>query len=81
MCGKALQMEHVMSAMTRAVNFIRAKGLNHRQFKAFLSELGTEHGGLPYHTEVRWLGQGKVLQRCFQLREEIRLFLDSKGKP
>lgn len=80
LCGKALKMEHVMSTITRAVNFIRAKGLNHRQFKAFLSELETEHGDLPYHTEVRWLSQGKVLQRCFELREEICLFLDSKGK-
>lgn len=80
LCGKALKMEHVMSTITRAVNFIRAKGLNHRQFKAFLSELEAEHGDLPYHTEVRWLSQGKVLQRCFELREEICLFLDSKGK-
>uniref|UniRef100_A0A8K9WVF7 SPIN-DOC-like zinc-finger domain-containing protein n=1 Tax=Oncorhynchus mykiss TaxID=8022 RepID=A0A8K9WVF7_ONCMY len=80
LCGKALKMEHVMSIITRTVNFIRAKGLNHRQFKAFLTELETEHGDLPYHTEVRWLSQGKVLQRCFELREEICLFLDSKGK-
>nr|XP_061800942.1 general transcription factor II-I repeat domain-containing protein 2-like [Nerophis lumbriciformis] len=80
LCGKALKMEHVMSTITRAVNIIRAKGLNHRQFKAFLSELETEHGDLPYHNEVRWLSQGKVLQRCFELREEICLFLDSKGK-
>ena len=80
LCGKALKMEHVMSTITRAVNFIRAKGLNHRQFKAFLSELETEHGDLLYHTEVRWLSQGKVLQRCFELHEKICLFLDSKGK-
>ncbi|KAL3992366.1 KRAB domain-containing zinc finger protein [Sarotherodon galilaeus] len=68
LCGKALKMEHVMTIITRAVNFIRAKGLNHRQFKAFLGELDTEYGDLPYHTDVRWLSQGKVLQRCFDAR-------------
>ncbi|XP_076135597.1 general transcription factor II-I repeat domain-containing protein 2, partial [Alosa pseudoharengus] len=80
LCGKALKIEHVLSILTRAVNFIRAKGLNHRQFKALLDELDTEHGDLPYHTNVRWLSQGKVLQRCFELHEEICLFMESKGK-
>ena len=80
LCGKALKKEHVMSTITRAVNFIRARGLNHRQFKAFLGELDTEYGDLPYHTEVRWLSQGQVLQRCFELCEEICLFMESKGK-
>lgn len=80
LCGKALKMEHVMSTITRAVKFIRAKGLNHRQFKAFLGELDTEYGDLPYHTEVRWLSHRKVLQRCFELCEEICLFMESKGK-
>lgn len=79
LCGKALKMEHVMSIITLAVNFIRAKGLNHRQFKSFLKELSAEHGDLPYHTEVRWLSQGKVLEIFFQLREEICEFMESKG--
>lgn len=69
-----------MNIITRAVFFIRAKGLNHRQFKPFLGELYTEYGDVPYHTDVRWLSQGKVLQRCFELREEICLFMESKGK-
>ncbi|XP_029698683.1 general transcription factor II-I repeat domain-containing protein 2-like [Takifugu rubripes] len=80
LCGKALQMEHVMSSMKRVVNFIRAKGLNHRQFKSFLEELDLEYRDVPYHTEVRWPSRGKVLNRCFELREEICQFMENKGK-
>ena len=69
-----------MSTITRVVNLIRAKGLNHRQFKSFLEEIGSEHRDVPYHTEVRCLSRGKVLNRCFELREEICQFMESKGK-
>ena len=69
-----------MSTITRVVNLIRAKGLYHRQFKSFLEEIGSEYRDVPYHTEVRWLSQGKVLNRCFELREEICQFMESKGK-
>lgn len=80
LCGKALQMEHVMSSIKGAVNFIRAKGLNHRQFKSFLEELDSEYRDVPYHTEVRWLSRGKVLNRCFELREEICQLWRTKGR-
>ena len=69
-----------MSTIIRVVNLIRAKGLNHRQFKSFLEEIGLEYRDVPYHTEVRWLSRGEVLNRCFELREEICQFMESKGK-
>ncbi|XP_061765856.1 general transcription factor II-I repeat domain-containing protein 2-like [Nerophis ophidion] len=80
LCAKALKMEHVMTTVTKVVNFIRAKSLNHRQFKSFLDEFGSKQTDVPCHTEVRWLSRGKVLNRFFELREEICQFLQSKGK-
>ncbi|XP_060765882.1 general transcription factor II-I repeat domain-containing protein 2A-like [Neoarius graeffei] len=79
LCCKSLKMEHVMSVIA-TVNFIRARGLNHRQFDAFLSE-NDIHQGLPYHTDVRWLSRGAVLKRFYKLRKEIAEFMQAKGKP
>jgi hypothetical protein len=55
----------------------------HRLFQEFLRENETEYGDLIYHTEIRWLSRGNVLQRFFILRSEIREFLqkDRKEKP
>ncbi|XP_047501195.1 general transcription factor II-I repeat domain-containing protein 2-like [Penaeus chinensis] len=69
-----------MEVVVRTVNFIRSRGLNHRQFDSHLREKDHNYG-LPDHTEVRWLSQGAVLRRFFDLREEIKQFMEKKGKP
>jgi len=61
LCGKGLEIAHVIGTITRAVNVIRVR--YHSQFKMFLEELNAERGDLSYHREVRWLKQGKVLKR------------------
>ena len=35
---------------------------------------------LLFHTSVRWLSKGNPLARVYDVREEVRLFLESHGK-
>ena len=78
LCKVALDFKHVIDPVVSAVNIIRVRGLNHRQFKSFLEDLESEHSDVLYHTNVRWLSLGKVLKRVWNLRDEIVLFLEMK---
>ena len=57
LCGKSL---NVMGPVIEAVNFIRARGLNHRQLQKFLDDFDTKHQDLAYFSEVRWLSKGSM---------------------
>ena len=74
LCAKSLKFKHVMGPVIKAVNFIRARGLNHRQFQKFLDDLDTEHQDLAHFSEVRWLSKGSMLRRFYELRKEVPLF-------
>ncbi|XP_056123046.1 general transcription factor II-I repeat domain-containing protein 2-like [Rhinichthys klamathensis goyatoka] len=80
LCGKVLGMGHVMTVVNKTVNFIRSRGLNHRQFRALLEAESSVHEDVPYYTEVRWLSRGKVLRRFYDTRIEIASFMESKQK-
>ena len=69
-----------MEVVVKSVNFICARGLNHRQFDNLLSNEDANHG-LPYHTEVRWLSRGIVKKQLHELRRKIVFFMKIKGKP
>ena len=73
-------MREVMDVVVKTVNFIRSRGLTHRQFKSFLADMDSEYGELLYHTEMRWLSCGNVLKRFFALRNAIASFLEIKNK-
>ena len=62
------------------VNIIRLRGLYHRQFQSFLSDVDAEYGDVLYHSDVRWLSRGSVLQRFYSLRLEIDQVLRVKNQ-
>ncbi|XP_078509146.1 general transcription factor II-I repeat domain-containing protein 2B-like [Lissotriton helveticus] len=74
------ELNNVLKGAVKIVNFIRAKALNHRLFKAMLQESEAEETDILMHTDVRWLSKGKVLERFIALLPEIVLFVNSRGQ-
>ncbi|XP_035007625.1 protein ZBED8-like [Hippoglossus stenolepis] len=50
--------------------------MKHRIFKELCKEMGSEFEVLLYHSNVRWLSRGKVLNRVFAMRVELALFFN-----
>ena len=80
LCAKTLEMKHVMEKVVSAVNFIRSRGLNHREFKSFLGEVGSDHDDVVYFCQVRWLSKSSTLFRFWSLHDEKKTFMINKGK-
>ncbi|XP_073681619.1 general transcription factor II-I repeat domain-containing protein 2A-like [Garra rufa] len=79
LCSKCLKFDNVMSVVVKCINQIRSRGLKHRRFRAFLEEMESEYGDVLYFTEVRWLSRGNVLKRFFELRAEVKAFMEKDG--
>ena len=75
LCIKSIRQSKVMSDIIKIVNLILSRGLNHRQFQAFLEEISAEYDDVPYFSQVRWLSAGRVLKRFYELRKEREQFL------
>ncbi|KAK7886202.1 hypothetical protein WMY93_025823 [Mugilogobius chulae] len=62
-------LHSVLNTAISAVNFVKSRPLQSRLFGQLCRD------ALLYHSEVRWLLRGKVLQRVFELRKEMAEFL------
>lgn len=80
MCAvPAIQQRDVNSSAMHKL--YQERGLNSRQFKELLKKLESEYGDLVYYCEVRWLSRGNMLKRFYELRDEVKQFMETKGKP
>jgi hypothetical protein len=57
LCAKSVKMTNVVTVVAKLVDYIRSKGMNHRQLQQFLSDVDSENGDVLYYTEVRWLSR------------------------
>ncbi|XP_040569930.1 general transcription factor II-I repeat domain-containing protein 2-like [Lepeophtheirus salmonis] len=78
--SRLINMDHVNSVVVKIVNYIRSRGLNHREFQEFLTNLESQSEDVIYFTEVHWLSRASTLRRFWLLLDEIILFLKLKQK-
>jgi zinc finger BED domain-containing protein 5/7/8/9 len=68
------ELNEVLQTVVKIVNFIKSKPLKSRLFNQLCSTMDSEYTQLLFHTEAKWLSRGRVLQRFYELREELLLF-------
>lgn len=71
-------LQLVMNQVVKIVNFIKANALRSRIFSCLCDAMDSDYQNLLFHTEVRWLSKGKVLQRVCHLKTEIISFLETE---
>ncbi|XP_071399292.1 SCAN domain-containing protein 3-like [Centroberyx affinis] len=71
------ELHSVLSTVVSVVNHIKCKPLQSRVFGQLCREMGAGQDTLLFHSEVRWLSRGKVLQRVYELRSELCEFIQN----
>ncbi|XP_023709794.1 protein FAM200A-like [Cryptotermes secundus] len=68
-------LEAVMHDVINVVNVVKGHALNTRLFRELCTDGEAEYTDLLYHTEVRWLSRGNVLNRVWVLKTELEIFM------
>ncbi|KAL2096421.1 hypothetical protein ACEWY4_008569 [Coilia grayii] len=75
------EFHEVMTVSVKAINFIKNNAVNSRCFAKLCEDIEADHVQLLYHSEVRWLSRGLVLNRSLELKNEVFTFLTEKKSP
>ncbi|KAF2360197.1 protein of unknown function DUF4371 [Trinorchestia longiramus] len=67
------KLTDVLKIVVESVNYMRTSAL--RLFSELCKEMGSEFEVLLYHSNIRWLSRGQLLNRIFAMRVELALFL------
>ena len=70
----------VFDVVIKSMNYIKSSALNNRLSPKLCEDLNSEHKQPLYYTKVRWLSRGNLVARAFELRDEIKIFLET-AKP
>ena len=73
-------LQKVLDQIIKIVNFIKAGALNSCLFKAFCTDMDSDHQMLLYYIPTLWLSKSNVTRRVFELQEELKAFCLLKSK-
>uniref|UniRef100_A0A8C6SPZ2 Uncharacterized protein n=1 Tax=Neogobius melanostomus TaxID=47308 RepID=A0A8C6SPZ2_9GOBI len=75
------ELHEAMTISVKAINFIKNSAVNSRCFAKLCEDIEADYVQLLYHSEVRWLSRGLVLNRLYELKNEVCCFLKEKKSP
>ncbi|UYV82254.1 hypothetical protein LAZ67_21001467 [Cordylochernes scorpioides] len=67
-----------LDEVVKVVNYIKSNALRSRIFSTFCEAMDSDYKNVLFHTEVRWLSKGKVLNRFISMKNEIMAFIDNE---
>lgn len=70
------ELNNIFKKVTKVINYIKNSPLKVRLFAKLCENMEANYTSLLYYCEVRWLSRAKVIQRVFELKEEIAIFLN-----
>uniref|UniRef100_UPI00358F67E6 SCAN domain-containing protein 3-like n=1 Tax=Myxine glutinosa TaxID=7769 RepID=UPI00358F67E6 len=73
-------LREVLDSVIKIVNYVKAGALNTRLFKELCKDVDADHEVLLFYMAIRWLSRGNVVNRVFELKDEIRFFLEVQEK-
>ena len=74
------ELKQTLDSAIKILNYIKASALNTRIFRKLCQDMVSEYQNLMYHTSVRWLSKGNMLNRLVLLLQEVIEFLEIQKK-
>ena len=60
------ELQNIISYVTVIINYTKGRPLLHREFLSFANEKNEEETDILYYTEVRWLSEVNMSDRCYK---------------
>ena len=69
-------LKNVLNSVVKIVNFVKKSSTTSHVLKQFCKETDSDHKTLLFYIAIRWLSKENVVTRFYELRTEIKLFLE-----